>query len=183
MVGDGEEFEGFQGSSGLALVKRPSGAGGGTTATSSSGSHSRSHSRSQSHSQYQSQQSREDFGHFVSAPPPAIEEDDEEADLDGSLYAHKKSKSGTHSNGEASDSRCNRSSLSRTSASASDRAHHISQSTLPPQPLPKSKHSQSRSRSNTSSQSPSPNHLPHARSARLRSLVRAPSSKDRGSSI
>ena len=35
IVGDGEEFEGFQGSGGLALLKRPSGAGGGTTATSS----------------------------------------------------------------------------------------------------------------------------------------------------
>ena len=90
VVGDGEEFEGFQGSGGLALVKRPSGAGGGTMATSSSGSHSRSHSRSQSHSQYQSQQSREDFGHFVSAPPAAAEEDDKEADLDGGLYTHKK---------------------------------------------------------------------------------------------
>jgi hypothetical protein len=29
VVGDGEEFEGFQGSGGLALLKRPSGAGGG----------------------------------------------------------------------------------------------------------------------------------------------------------
>ena len=138
VVGDGEESEGFQGSGGLALLKRSSGAGGRTTATSSSGSHSRSHSRSQSHS--------EGFGDFVSAPPPAAEEDDEEADPDGSLYARKKSKSGTHSNGGTSDSR-------RTSASASDRAHHH-------QPIPnpgdlKSKHSQSRSRSNTSSQSPS----------------------------
>ena len=58
-------------------------------------------------------------------------------------------------NDGTSGSRRNRSSLSRTSASASDRAHHISQSPLPPQPLPKSKGSQSRSRSNTSSQSPS----------------------------
>jgi len=33
----------------------------------------------------QSQQSREGFGHFVSAPPRA-EEDDQEADLDGGLY-------------------------------------------------------------------------------------------------
>ena len=86
---------------------------------------------------------------------PPLAEDNEEADLDGGLYARKKSKSGTHSIEGASDSRRNRSSASRTSASASDRAHHISQSTLPPQPLPKSKHSQSRSRSNTSSQSPS----------------------------
>ena len=151
VVGDGEEFEGFQGSGGLALVKRPSGADGGTTATSSSGSHSRCQSLSQ--------QSGEAFGHFVSVRP-AAENDEEEADLDGGLYARKKSKSGTHSNGGASDSRLNRSSLSRTSASVSDRAHHISQSTLPPQHLPnpgdlKSKHSQSRSRSNTSSQSPS----------------------------
>ena len=113
MVGDGEEFEGFQGSGGLVLLKRPSGAGGGTTATSSSGSHSRSQSRSH--------QSREDFGHFVSAPPPAAEEDDEEADLDGSLHVRKKFKSGIHSNERASDSCRNRSSLSRTSASASDR--------------------------------------------------------------
>ena len=152
VVGDGEEFEGFQGSGGLALVKRPSGAGGGTTTTPSSGSHSRSQSRSQ--------QSREDFGHFVSAPPPAAEEDDEEADLDGGLYARKKSKSGTHSNEGASDSRRNRSSLGRTSASASDRAHHTAQSDQPiPNPGdPRSKRSstsQSRSRSNTSSQSPS----------------------------
>ena len=138
VVGDGEEYEGFQGSGGLALVERPSGAGGGTTATSSSGSHSRSQSQSQS------QESREDFGQFVSAPPPAAEKDDEEADLDGGLYTGKKSKSGTRSNEGASDLRRNRSSASRTSASASDRAHHISQSTLPPQPLPKSKHSQSR---------------------------------------
>ena len=90
VVGDEEEFEGFQGSGGLALLKRPSGAGGGMTATSSSGSHSRSQSRSQ--------QSREDFGHFVSALPPAVE-DCEEADLDGGLYARKKSRSSTHSNG------------------------------------------------------------------------------------
>ncbi|EDR01322.1 uncharacterized protein LACBIDRAFT_333347 [Laccaria bicolor S238N-H82] len=158
VVGDGEEFEGFQGSGGLALLKRPSGAGagGGTTATSSSGSHS--HSRSHS----RSQQSREGFGHFVSAPllpTAAAEEDDENADLDGSLYARKNS-NGAHSNGGTSDSRRNRSSLSRTSASASDRPHH----TVPPHqhhPNPgvrKSKHSstsQSRSRSNTSSQSPS----------------------------
>ena len=144
VVGDGEEFEGFQGSGGLALLKRPSGAGGGTTATSSSGSHPRSHSRSQSHS--------EGFGHFVSAPPPAAEEDDEEADLDGGLYARKKSKSVTNSNEGTSDSRLNRSSASRTSASASDRAHH--HQPLPNPGDPKSKHSQSRSRSNTS-QSPS----------------------------
>jgi len=52
-----------------------------------------SHSRSHSHSQ--SQQSREGFGHFVSAPPLTAEEDDEEADLDGVLYARTKSKSGT----------------------------------------------------------------------------------------
>ena len=141
----------FQGSGGLALVKCPSGAGGGTTTTPSSGSHSRLQSRSQ--------QSREDFGHFVSAPP-AAEEDDEEADLDRGLHARKKSKSGTHSNEGASDSRRNRSSLGRTSASASDRAHHTAQSDQPiPNPGdPRSKRSstsQSRSRSNTSSQSPS----------------------------
>ena len=173
VVGDGEKFEGFQVSGGLALLKRPTVAGGGTTATSSSGSHSRSRSPSQS------QQLREGFGHFVSAPRPAAEEDDEEADIDGGLYAHRKSKSGPNSNEGTSDSRRNRSSLIRASAPASDRAHHISQSTLPPQHLPKSKHSQSRSRSNTSSQSPSPNHLPHAHSARPRLLVRVPSSRGR----
>ena len=143
-VGDGEDIQGFQGSGGLALLKCPRGAGGGTTATSSSGSHSRSHS--------QSQQSGEGFGHFVSAPPPAAEEDDEEADLDGSLYARKKLKSGTQSN-ETSDSRRNWSSASRTSASASDRAHH--HQPIPNPGGPKSKHPQSRSSSNTSSQSPS----------------------------
>ena len=58
VVGDGEEFEGFQGSGGLALLKRPSVAGGGTTATSSSGSHSRFHSQ-------KFQQSREGFERFV----------------------------------------------------------------------------------------------------------------------
>ena len=47
VVNDGEEFTGFQGSGKLPLVKRPSGAGGGTTATSSSGFHSRSGSQSQ----------------------------------------------------------------------------------------------------------------------------------------
>ena len=108
VVGDGKEFEGFQGSGGLALLKCPSGAGGGTTATSSSGSHSRSQLQSQS------QESRGGFGHFVSAPPPAAEEDDEEADVDGSLCSRKKSTSGTHSNGGASDSRPNPSSLSRS---------------------------------------------------------------------
>ena len=61
VVSDGEQFEGFQGSGGLALLRRPTGTGGGTTATPSSGSHSRSHSRSQS------QQSGEGFRHFVSA--------------------------------------------------------------------------------------------------------------------
>ena len=145
VVGDGEESEGFQGSGGLALLKRSSGAGGRTTATSSSGSHSQSHSKSQ--------QSREGFGHFVSAPPPAAEEDDEDADLDGGLYARKKSKSGTHSNEVTPDWRRNRSSASRTAASASDRAHH--HQPIPNPGSPKSKHSQSRSRSNTSSQSPS----------------------------
>ena len=89
VVGDEEALEGFQGSGGLALLKRPSGADGGITATSSSGSHSRSQSESQS------QELGEGFGHFVSAPLLAAEEDDEEADLDGGLYARKKSKSGT----------------------------------------------------------------------------------------
>ncbi|EDR01225.1 uncharacterized protein LACBIDRAFT_333463 [Laccaria bicolor S238N-H82] len=77
-------------------------------------------------------QSREGFGSFVSAPPPTAAEDDENADLGGTLYAREKSKSSTHSNGGSSDSRHNRSSLSRSSVSASDRAQqHISQSTLP----------------------------------------------------
>ena len=66
VVGDGEEFEGFQGSGGLALVKRPIGAGGGTMAMSPLGSHSRSQSQSQS------LESREGFRHFVSPPPPAV---------------------------------------------------------------------------------------------------------------
>ena len=114
VVGDGEEFEGFQGNGGLALLNRPSGAGGGTTATSLSVSHSRSHSRCQS------QQSREGFGHLVSAPPPAAEDDDEDTDIEGGLYAHQKSKSGTHSNEGALDLRRIRSSLSQPSASASD---------------------------------------------------------------
>ena len=82
VVGDGEEFERSQGSGGLALLKRPTGAGEGATTSSSSGSHSRSQSRSQ--------QLREDFGHFVSAPPPTAEEDDEEADLNGGHYTLKK---------------------------------------------------------------------------------------------
>ena len=168
VVGDGEELGGFQGRGALALLKRPSGAGGGTTATSSSGSHSRL--------QYQSQQSREDFGHFVSAPPRAAEEDDEEADLDGGLYARKKSNSGTHSNGGTSDSGRNRSSLSRTSASASDRAHH--HQPIPNPGGPKSKHSQSKSRSNTSSQSPS---LPSPSSrAFSEAQIVSPSTVERG---
>ena len=94
MVSDGEEFEGFQGSGGLALLKHPSGAGGGTTATSSSGSHPHSRSHTRSQSQSQSQQSKD---------PPAAEEDDEKADLNGGLHARKKSKSGSRSNGGASD--------------------------------------------------------------------------------
>ncbi|EDR01268.1 uncharacterized protein LACBIDRAFT_333476 [Laccaria bicolor S238N-H82] len=70
----------------------------------------------------------------IRPPPIAAEQDDEDADLDGSLYARKKSKStnGVHSIGGTSDSRRNRSSLSRTSAFVSDRAQqHISQATLP----------------------------------------------------
>ena len=114
VVGDGEEFEGFQGSGGLVLLKRPTGAGGGATAMSSSGSHSCFQLQSQS------QELREGFGHFVSAPPSAAEEEDKDADLDGGLYACKKSKSGTNLNEGASDSHQNRSSLSCTSASASD---------------------------------------------------------------
>ena len=51
VVGDGEEFGGFQGNGRLALPKRPSGAGG--AATFLSGSHPRSHSRSPYHSQSQ----------------------------------------------------------------------------------------------------------------------------------
>ena len=90
---------------------------------------------------------------ILGAPPPATEEDDEEADFDGGLYAGKKSKSGTHSNEGASDSRRNQSSASRTSPSASDRAHH--HQPIPNPGGPKSKHPQSRSSSNTSSQSPS----------------------------
>ena len=171
-------FEGFQGSGRLALVKRPSGAGGGITATSSSGFHSRFGS--------QSQESREGHGHLVSAPPRA-EEDDEVADLDGGLYAHKKSKGGTQPNG--SSHKRNRTSLNRTSASTSDQVHHISP--LPNLGGPTSKHSsisQSRSESNTSLQSLSHHHLPHpSRSATriswLRLLVRVPSSRDRGFSI
>ena len=95
------------------MLKRLIGAGGATTATSLLGSHP----CLQSHSQ--SQQSREGCGHFVSTPPPAVEEDDEDADLNGGLYMRKKSKSGTHSN-EGADPRRNRSSASHTSASASD---------------------------------------------------------------
>ncbi|EDR01246.1 uncharacterized protein LACBIDRAFT_333434 [Laccaria bicolor S238N-H82] len=67
VVGDGEELEGFQGSGGLASLKRPSGAGGGTTATSYSGSHSRS--QSQSHTQ--SQHSRNGFGTLY---PPLLQQ-------------------------------------------------------------------------------------------------------------
>jgi hypothetical protein len=72
----GEEFEGFQGSGGLAPLKRPSGAGGdyGCVFVRVSLSFPIAYSPSQ--------QSRESFGHFASAPPRA-EEDDEEADLDG----------------------------------------------------------------------------------------------------
>ena len=111
VIGDGEEFEGFRGGGGLALLKRLSG---GTTATSSSGFHSR----------FQSQQSGEGFEHFSFAPPQA-EQDDEEVDLDGGLNARTNSKSGgTHSNGGASNSRRNRT----PSTSASDRVQHISQS-------------------------------------------------------
>lgn len=86
VVGNGEEFEGFQESGELALLKRLSGVGGlrlrlrrglipGLTLNPSNRG--------------------KGFGHFVSAPPPtaAAEDDDEDVDLDGSLYARKKSKS------------------------------------------------------------------------------------------
>ena len=115
---------------------------------------------------------------------PPLAEDNEEADLDGGLYTRRKSKTGTHTNEGASESGRNRSSASRTSASASDRAHHhqhpptpATQSPNAPQP-PNQDQGQARPRSRHPS-----HHLPHPHFARLRSLVRVPSSRDRGSSI
>lgn len=105
IIGDGDVFEGFQGSGGLAPPLRKD----------------RSHiptatlhgSDSGSGSAYSGTQ--EEFGQFVAAPGPQPEDDDV-ADLDGRVYAHKK-RSSKRSHGD-SDSR------SRTSTSTDDRGPH-----------------------------------------------------------
>jgi len=113
VVGDGEGFHGFQGSGGLALLKRPSGAGGGATASSPSGF---------------------SFSLSLSLSIPAIEGRFWAFCLRPSSYSRGRRRRGRsgwsslrahkvrerHSNGGTSDSRRNRSSLSRISASASD---------------------------------------------------------------
>ncbi|KAF8156603.1 hypothetical protein B0H34DRAFT_709874 [Crassisporium funariophilum] len=113
-AGGAEDFEGFQGSGephrgqshiGTMFSGHPgsdSGSGSGFSGSASGG-----------HGEY---------GPFVAAPgpyvpPPPEDDEDEAADLDGGLYARKTDR-GKPSNG-GSDSR------SRTSASASDRAHQF----------------------------------------------------------
>ena len=107
-IGDGDDFEGFQGSGGFMAAPlrkdRPRilnavfpGPGSGSGPTSSSGS------------------THEEYGQFVTAPsPPQLEDDNDDADLDGGVYSRKR-RTGAGSRG-GSDSR------SRTSASTSDKA-------------------------------------------------------------
>ena len=111
IVGDGDEFEGFQGSGGLmapSLHKDHSPTPNATFLGSDSGSGSAFSGSTQ-----------EEYGRFVAAPSPYVpQEEDErgEADLDGGVYVHKiRRRRGSHG---GSDSR------SRTSTSMSDRGLH-----------------------------------------------------------
>ena len=99
IIGDGDVFEGFQGSGGLmAPPLRHSPIPNATSFGSDSGS------------------AQEEFGRFVAAPSqfiPQPEENHDDADLDGGVYAHRKRRvKGSH---DGSDSR------SRTSTSTADR--------------------------------------------------------------
>jgi len=112
--GEGEDFEGFQGSG-------PTNSGHPRIPNMFPGPISDSGSGSAF-----SGSTRDDFGHFVSAPPPppgpyvppTQDDEDEAADLDGGTYARRPPRAAERSGG-GSDSR------SRTSASMSDRAHQF----------------------------------------------------------
>ena len=120
VVGDGEDFEGFQGSgatnSGYPRITNMFPGTLGPTSDSVSGSAF-------------SSSTRDGFGQFVSAPapppgpyiPPTQDDEDEAADLDGGTYARRPPRGGTGAERSSggSDSR------SRTSASMSDRAHQF----------------------------------------------------------
>jgi len=120
VVGDGEDFEGFQGSgatnSGYPRITNMFPGTLGPTSDSGSGSAF-------------SSSTRDGFGQFVSAPapppgpyiPPTQDDGDEAADLDGGTYARRPPRGGTGAERSSggSDSR------SRTSASMSDRAHQF----------------------------------------------------------
>lgn len=107
VIGDGDVFEGFQGSGGFMAPPlhkdRPR-----TVPGSDSGSGSAF-----------SGSAHEEYGRFVAAPGqhvPQPEDDHDDADLDGGVYTHKKRTSkGSHG---GSDSR------SRTSTSTADRGPH-----------------------------------------------------------
>lgn len=108
IIGDGDVFEGFQGSGGLmAPPLRHSPIPNATFPGSDSGSGSGS--------------AQEEYGRFVAAPSqyvPQPEENNDDVDLDGGVYAHRKrTVKGSHG---GSDSR------SRTSTSTADRGpHHV----------------------------------------------------------
>ncbi|KAF8168889.1 hypothetical protein BJ912DRAFT_1034742 [Pholiota molesta] len=186
-VGEGEAFEGFQGSGGAgakpgypripnAMFPRGPTSDSGSNASGSAFSGSGSGAGGGS-----------GYGPFVAAPPPGPyipnNDDDEEADLDGGMYARRTPRPAAGDR-SASDSR------SRTSASRSDRAsaaHHA-----PPDPrASKSKKSGSSrtSSATTGSQSPS---LPSPRSSAFSSAAQeivspstdeAPVRRPRGASL
>lgn len=118
--GEGEDFEGFQGSGATnpGYPRIPNMFSGTLGPTSDSGSGSAF-----------SSSTRDGFGNFVSAPapppgpyiPPTQDDEEEAADLDGGTYARRPPRAGpgAERSGGGSDSR------SRTSASMSDRAHQF----------------------------------------------------------
>ena len=143
--GEGENFEGFQGSgarnSGYPRISNMFPGTLGPASDSGSGS-------------VLSGSTREGFGHFVSAPapppgpyiPPTQVDEDEAADLDGGTYAQRAPRGAERSEG-GSDSR------SRTSASTSDRAHQF------PDPRNVLAHLQAHTRTPSSPRSPSQPHF------------------------
>ncbi|KAF8816738.1 hypothetical protein BYT27DRAFT_7181169 [Phlegmacium glaucopus] len=177
--GDGEDFEGFQGSGGFMappLRKGYSHILNATSPASDSGSGSAFSGSAQ-----------EEYGRFVAAQAPSIpqpEDDHDNADLDGGVYAHKRRRDkGSHG---GSDSR------SRTSTSTSDRGLHqaplknghaqIQAASLQPQPGRRKKSSRTSvtTDSSTISQSPS---LPSPISPTFSNGIVSPSTVEQGQGL
>jgi len=171
-IGDGDDFEGFQGSGGFMAPslrkdrpRIPNAVFPGTNSSSgltSSGS------------------TQEEYGQFIAAPsPPQLEDDNDDADLDGGVYSRKR-RTGAGSHG-GSDSR------SKTSTSTSDKAsrnpnNDLTQLGVPP-PQPRQSREMKFSRisattgSSTTSQSPS---LPSPISPGFSNGIVSPSTVEQG---